>query len=116
MEIVISTLAFWITLQISNSPDTAMLSGVMAMLGFRALDVESWDFNTKKRTDYKLDPIISFGHGLALLQLFCLVSWAGYLNSGRTDRIINAGLFLLSAMAVIAATKCAWLLVKERKR
>ena len=115
MEIAISTLAFWITLQLSNSPDTAMLSGAMAMLGFRALDFDSWNTKAKKRTNTELVPIISLGHGMALFHLFCLVAWAGYLDNGRTDKIIKAGLFLLSAMALVAATKYAWLLFKERK-
>lgn len=116
MEIAISTLVFWIMLQLTNTPNIATLSGAMAMLGFRALDVESWDINTKKRTNNELVPIVSIGHGMAWFHLFCLMSWAGYLNTGRTDKIIKLGLLLLLVMALIVAAKYAWLLFKERSR
>ena len=53
---------------------------------------------------------------MALFHMFRLVSWASYLETSRTDRIIKAGLLILSVMSLIAASKYAWLLFKERNR
>ena len=116
IEIAISTLVFWVMYQLTSSTDIALLSGAIAMLGFRSLEFDYWEVNTKRRRSKELVPIVSLGHGMALFHMFCLVSWAGYLETGRTDRIIKAGLLILSVMALIAASKYAWLLFKERNR
>lgn len=115
MEIAISTLVFWIMLQLTGNPDTATLSGVMAMMGFRALEFETWDTNGKQRPPDRVVPVLSLGHAMAWFQIYCLASWAAYLKTGRTDKIINLGLLILLVMALITAAKYAWLMFNERK-
>ena len=112
-EIAASVPVFWVIYQLGFGGKSALMISLAALYSVRLWRKGFFGGQASRPSDAHI-PIISPGHALSWLQIFCLAGLAAALDGADVDRVIRGTIRWAALLALLLAGHYAWLLFRSR--